>query len=115
MTHADRFDPNIWLAASPIYVHPIQSGRVWVSPKPNPTLPMDSPNEHSLEKIHIFLQGSLNPTLKEPKEFFNKDHLAKTWAATFFFFGHPLETAIGKNSHLFCFMFSRYSSVTHFA
>ena len=36
-------DLNIQSATGPIFVHPIQLGRVQVSPKPDPTRPMDDP------------------------------------------------------------------------
>ena len=43
ITRADGSNPNIWSAAGPIFVHQILSGRAWVSPKPDPTRPMNSP------------------------------------------------------------------------
>ena len=45
MTCATRFNPNIPSAAGPFSIHPIRSDWLQVNHKPNPTRPVDSPND----------------------------------------------------------------------
>ena len=54
-----RVQPEIRSVSSPFFVHPIQSGRVWVNPKPDPIQSVDSPNFYNMLEIQNILQKIL--------------------------------------------------------